>query len=105
MKNKILLIALSALVTPVPAVVFARGPADDLPFKMMEQVFQGTPFDGVIENIPRKDRDRSKGGRDYGRDRSGGRDHLGDDDAGRGRNRGDDDAGRGRNRGDDDAGR
>ena len=75
MKYKAIYSLIAALVVAVPAVAFARG-SDDLPFKMMEQMFKGTPFGDAIDSVPRNDRDRSKGDRDNSRDRdhSGGRD-------------------------------
>ena len=100
MKYKIIYPLVAAFAVAGPAVVSARG-SEEIPIQMMEQMFKGTPFGDVLDSVPRKDRDRSKGDRDRSRDRdSSGRRELSDDRGGEdsyrrrgGRDRGYDDGG------------
>jgi len=98
MKLKVILSLGAALLVAVPATTFARGSGDDNPLKMMQQMFRGTPFSDVIDNVPGNDRGRSKdddGGRaGRGKGRDGGDDDGGRAGRGKGRDGGDDDGGR-----------
>jgi len=60
MKLKVILSLGAALLVAVPVTTFARGSGDDNPMKMMQQMFRGTPFSDVIDNVPGNDRGRSK---------------------------------------------
>lgn len=99
MKAKLILSLGAALLVAVPATTFARGSGDDNPLKMMQQMFKGTPFSDVIDNVPGKDRGRSRDDDGRQSDRQRGRDGGDDQDDGRGGRH------KGRNGGDDDGGR
>ena len=66
MNIKVLVLSVATLMVSAPVAVSARGAGDDLPFRLMQEVFKGTPVGDVMEHVPRGDRD----GRDD-RERSG----------------------------------
>lgn len=49
---------IAMLISVAPAMVSARGQEDDLPFRVLQEVFRGTPVGDAMDQFPRGDRER-----------------------------------------------